>query len=124
MSARDAAKLLLKLPDVVQGTSYRMPSFLVHGRFFARFRDDDTVLVMQLKAVTDRDLLMEIKPRAFFFTDHYRNYPAVLIRLAEVNTSLLADVLQEAWSHIFALPPARKRPKPRVTRRPRKPKLN
>jgi hypothetical protein len=39
---------------------------------------------------------MELGPQAFFFTEHYRNYPAVLIRLAEVPRSLLVDVVTEA----------------------------
>lgn len=122
----NARKLLLKLDGVVEGLSYRMPSFLVNGRFFARFRDDDTVLVLQIKSISDRDVLMEIDPRAFFFTEHYRNYPAVLVRLAEVPPSLLEDVVREAWRHASTLPPARPRPKPARprSRKPRKPKLN
>ncbi len=94
--------MLLKLPDVVAGRSYGMPSFLLNGRFFARFRDDDTVLVVQLATIGERDVLMELDPRAFFFTEHYRNYPAVLVRLAEVPAALLSDVLRESWSHVAA----------------------
>jgi hypothetical protein len=126
VSLSDARKLLLKLDGVVEGLSYRMPSFLVNGRFFARFRDDDTVLVLQLKTIADRDVLMEIDPRAFFFTEHYRSYPAVLVRLAEVRRALFEDVVREAWRHISALPPARPRSKPARPRprKPRKPKLN
>jgi len=73
-----------------------MPSFLLDGRFFARFRDDDSVLVLQLGTIAERDVLMDLDPRAFFFTEHYRNYPAVLIRLAEVPKPLLVDVVKEA----------------------------
>jgi hypothetical protein len=114
----NARKLLLKLPGVVEGTSYRMPSFLANGRFFARFRDGDTVLVLQLKSIGDRDVLMQMDPDSFFFTDHYRDYPAVLVRLAEVPPSLLADVVEEAWKHVSSLPPTRKRPKPPRRRKP------
>jgi hypothetical protein len=79
-----------------------MPSFLLGGKFFARFRDDDTVLVLQLGAIAERDVLMQMAPRIFFFTDHYRDYPAVLIRLAEIPDGLLADVLAEAWRQLSA----------------------
>ena len=89
-----------------------MPSFLLNGRFLARFRDDDTVLVLQLATITERDVLMELDPRAFFFTEHYRNYPAVLVRLAEVARPLLIDVVTEAWRHVASLPPPRPRKKP------------
>lgn len=89
-----------------------MPSFLLSGRFLARCRDDDTVLVLQLRTISARDVLMQLEPRAFFFTEPYRNYPAVLVRLAEVPRSLFADVVAESWRHLAAMPPARRRPKP------------
>jgi hypothetical protein len=118
----DARRQLLKLPSVAEGTSYGMPSFLLNGRFLARFRDDDTVMVLQLATISDREVLMQMDPRAFFFTDHYRNYPAVLIRLAEVPKPLFADVVTEAWRHVSSLPPPRrwrKRPaRPLGTRAP------
>ena len=108
---QDARRLLLRLPNVVEGRSYGLPSFLLNGRFLARFRDDDTVLVLQLATIAEREVLMQLEPDAFFFTEHYRNYPAVLIRLAAVPRSLLADVVAVSWRHVAALPPARRPPK-------------
>ena len=93
---QDARGLLLRLPNVSEGRSYGMPSFLLNGRFLARFRDDDTVLVLQLGTIGERDVLMQLDPRAFFFTEHYRNYPAVLVRLAEVPPALLAGVVRDS----------------------------
>ncbi len=109
-------RLLLERPGVVEGRSYGMHSFLLNGRFLARFRDDDTVLVVQLATIGERDVLMELDERSFFFTDHYRNYPAVLVRLAEVPPSLLGDVIRESWQHVAALPPKRPRAKSRGRR--------
>jgi len=124
VSVQDARRLLLGRANVVEGRSYGMPSFLLNGRFLARFRDDDAVLVLQLGAIAERDVLMQLDPRAFFFTEHYRNYPAVLIRLAEVPRALLDDVVTEAWRHVAAMPPARRRKptpgKPRGGRTPRR----
>lgn len=113
MGVPDARRLLLPLPNVSEGRSYGLPSFLLNGRFFARFRDDDMVLVLQLGTIGDRDALMQLDPRSFFFTEHYRNYPAVLIRLAEVPRSLLVDVVTEAWRQVAARRPARPRHKAR-----------
>jgi len=108
----EARRLLLKLPNVAEGRSYGMPSFLLNGRFLARFRDDDTVLVVQLATISERDVLIELDPRAFFFTEHYRNYPVVLVRLTEVARPLLIDVVTEAWRYVASLPPPRPRKKP------------
>ena len=86
-----------------------MPSFLLNGHFLARFRDEDTVLVLQLATIGEREVLMELDPGAFFYTEHYRNYPAVLVRLAEVAAPLLTDVVTESWRRVSALPPRRPR---------------
>jgi hypothetical protein len=112
-----ASRLLLDLPHVVEGRSYGLPSFLLNGRFLARFRDDDTVLVLQLATIGEREVLIELDPRTFFFTEHYRNYATVLVRLAEVALPLLTDVVTEAWRHVSTLPPKRPR---KPTKRSRK----
>lgn len=114
MTVAAVRRRILALPGVEAGTSYGMPSFLLHGRFFARFRDDDTVLVLQLGSIDDRDVLMQIDPKACFFTEHYRNYPAVLIRLADITTARLAETLHDAWEGVSAKrapPPRRRRPR-------------
>jgi hypothetical protein len=45
VGVEELRRFLLGLSNVTAGFSYGMASFLVNGRFFARFRDDDTVLV-------------------------------------------------------------------------------
>ena len=95
-----ARRLVLALPGAESGTSYGMPSFKVAGKFFARLRDDDTVLVVHLRSFEDRDYLLEHEPAVFFTTDHYRNYPTVLVRLAGVPESMLRDVLADAWRRV------------------------
>lgn len=67
------------------------------------------MLVLQLATISEREVLMELDAGAFFFTEHYRNYPAVLVRLAEVAGPLLTDVVTEAWRHVSTLPPKRPR---------------
>ena len=90
-------RLVLRLPGIEEGTSYGMPAFKLLGRFFARLRDDDTVLVVHLRSLAERDRLLEHEPAVFFTTDHYRNYPTVLIRLARISERALDDVLGDAW---------------------------
>ena len=109
VTVQAARQLLLNFPEVSEGRSYGMPSFLLNGRFLARFRDDETVLVVQLATIGEREVLIELDPDAFFFTEHYRNYPAVLVRLANVAAPLLTDVVTESWRHVSALLPGRPR---------------
>jgi hypothetical protein len=114
----EGTRLILGLEGITEGRSYGMPSFLLGGKFFARFRDEDTVLVLQLGALADRDVLMQLAPKVFFFTEHYRDYPAVLIRLDAASPGLFAEVVEEAWRQVSATRPARTKtmplsPKPR-----------
>ncbi|HKP29888.1 MAG TPA: hypothetical protein VJU15_10820 [Gemmatimonadales bacterium] len=113
VTVAQATKRLLALEHVAPGTSYGLPAFLLHGKFFARFRDDDTVLVLQLGSIDDRDVLMQMDPKAFFFTDHYKNYPAVLIRLVNITSARLAETLQVAWEDLVL----KRAPKPKRARR-------
>ena len=41
--------------------------------------------------------LLEAAPERFFEDDHYRGYPAVLVRLAAIDDDELAALLQTAW---------------------------
>jgi hypothetical protein len=97
VTPRTVRQLVLDLPGIEEGTSYGMPSFKLAGKFFARLRDDDTVLVVHLRSFEDRDGLLEHEPAAFFTTHHYRNYPTVLIRRAGVSKRMLSEVLMDAW---------------------------
>jgi hypothetical protein len=45
---------------------------------------------------------MHLDPKAFFFTEHYKNYPAVLIHLQDITTARLAETLQVAWEDLSA----------------------
>ena len=103
-----ARRMILSLTGVEAGTSYGMPSFMLHGKFFARFRDDDTVLVLQLGSIDDRDVLMQIDSKAFFFTDHYKNYPAVLIRLSEITGPRLKECVTVAHEDVASRRPLKK----------------
>ncbi len=89
-------ELALALPGVEEGTSYGTPAFRVASKLLARLREDGETLV--LKTDFDaRETLMGADPQTFFLTDHYRNYPMVLVRLAAIGREDLGGLLEEAW---------------------------
>ncbi len=49
-------------------------------------------------AIERKEMLIEARPDAFFDDDHYRGYPAVLVRLAQVDADELAALLEAAHS--------------------------
>jgi hypothetical protein len=44
-----------------------------------------------------REILMQSAPHAFFITDHYRDYPWILVRLGAVEKAVLPDLIERAW---------------------------
>jgi hypothetical protein len=96
VTADVARQLLLGFPGVEEGPCYGTPGFRVRGKFLARLRDNDTVLVVKCGDI-ERDLRMQADPDTFFTTDHYRGWPTVLVRLAAVTREDLRDVFEVAW---------------------------
>lgn len=92
----DAEALAAKLPGLEVTTSYGTPALKVKGKLFARLHDDGETLVLRTTTV-NRDYLLEAWPDACYLTDHYRNYPWVLVRLAKVERTHLAELLADAW---------------------------
>ena len=95
----DVRKMMLALPGVQEGTSFGTPAFKVRGKFMSRLREAD---VLVLKPVDDieQQFLMSTAPEAFFLTDHYRGFTAILVRLAAVDRAQLQDLIAQAWSRL------------------------
>ena len=89
-------RLALALPGGEEGTSYGTPAFKVKGKLFARFHQDGETLVIRVES-RDREALLAEQPETFFITDHYLNYPWVLVRLSTVRADQLNDLLRQAW---------------------------
>src|SRR5262245_13971352 len=92
-------RLALALPGVEEGTSYGTPAFRVRGKLFARLHESGESLVVRI-SFEERDILMEAAPKTFHITDHYLNYPMMLVRLATVRPGELRTLLAESWRHV------------------------
>jgi hypothetical protein len=86
----------VKLPEVEISKSYGTPALKVRGKMLARLKEDGETLVLRADFV-DRQILTQADPDTFYFTDHYRDYPLVLVRLSNLSQSALPDLLERAW---------------------------
>jgi hypothetical protein len=55
------------------------------------------VLAVRVATLGQKDTLISAEPRKFFTEPHYNGFPAILVRLAEVNTKDLRELITEAW---------------------------
>jgi hypothetical protein len=84
------------LPGVVDGTSYGTPALKVGGKLFARQHQSMDCVVLRCELL-DREILMQSAPNAFYITDHYRDYPWILLRLGVVEKRVLPELIERAW---------------------------
>ena len=87
------------LRSVGEGTSYGTAALKVRGKLFVRLKEDGDTIVLRTDSF-ERDHLLATAPATFFITDHYRDYPWVLVRLATVRTELLRELLEDAWRRV------------------------
>ncbi|MGE0668488.1 MAG: MmcQ/YjbR family DNA-binding protein [Sphingomonadales bacterium] len=90
-----AWRLAAHLPGIEEGTSYGTPAVKVRGKLLTRIRDGGTLVLMC--PLADKELLMEAAPDIYHETDHYRGWPAVLVRLAAIADDELALRIEQAW---------------------------
>jgi hypothetical protein len=97
MTFDDVRKISLVWPEVEDGTSYGTPALKVRKKLLVRLREDDDSLVMPGVPPDERDMLVENQPKVFYFTDHYRDYPIVLIRLSKAKRAIVEPLLRRQW---------------------------
>jgi hypothetical protein len=51
-------------------------------------------------SIDERDMLVETQPKVFYFTDHYRDYPMVLIRLSKAKRTTVEPFLRRRWREL------------------------
>ena len=81
------------------GTSYGTAALKVHGKLFVRLKEDGETIVLRTDSF-EREHLLGTAPNTFFITDHYRDYPWVLVRLATADVAQLQELIEDAWRRV------------------------
>ena len=92
----DVREVALALPEVTEETSFGTPSFKVKGKFMARLKEDFETLVVRMPFAEREGCLAE-EPELFYITDHYLNWPGVLVRLEVASVERLRELIEGAW---------------------------
>ena len=93
-------KIVLSFPGAVEKSSYGKPAFLIAKKFFTRLRAEDNSLVLFVGSIDERDMLIEADPALFHITDHYKSYPTILARIANLDAKRLRGMLERRWKEI------------------------
>lgn len=112
----DVRDVALSLPDVSgddgfsfhlgkTGIAWRYPE-RVHPKKARVPRKD--IFVIRVADEDDKQALLQGEPEIFFTTDHYDGYPAVMVRLAEIDKGRLTELLADAHAAAMAKKPRKR----------------
>ena len=107
----DARRIALALPGTAEKTSWGSLHWRVHDKGFAWERPlrktdlaelgDDAptgeILGVRVSDIGERDTLIAAEPDVFFTIAHFKDFPAVLVRLTSIGVDELAEVITDAW---------------------------
>jgi hypothetical protein len=110
----DLDEIALALPGAERELSDEgRPAYTVNGKTFAFHRSQrkdavdaetgerlDDVLVFRVADLDEKEILLSDDRGAYFTTPHFRNYPAVLVRipdLGKLDRAELHDLVVGAW---------------------------
>lgn len=84
------------LLELAEGTSYGTPALKVRDKSFMRMKEEDVAVL--LLPLEQKEFLIEVAPDIYFETDHYRGWPALLVRLDVIGDEELSQRLRDSWT--------------------------
>lgn len=85
------------LPQTVESTSYGTPAYKVNKKLLLRLKEDGETLVLHSD---DRDIFLGKDSSVFFVTEHYANYPYVLVKLSKIRKDRLRAAIIQSWKEL------------------------
>ena len=93
----DVRRVALSLPGTAEKPYARLPGFRVRQKLFARVHEEPGAIMVGCSDLGEKEAMISAEPAKFFSTKHYDGYPAVLVRLAEIDLGELEELLTESW---------------------------
>ena len=90
-------RVALSMPGAEESTSYGTPAVKVRGKLMSRWRTEAEGALAIRCDLLDRQILLLTQPDIFFLTDHYRDYPIILMRAEKASQEVMVDAVERAW---------------------------
>jgi len=90
-------RLAGQYPGVEESRSYGTPAIKVKGKILARLRTEAEGGLALRCDLLDREMLLQADSEVFYITDHYADYPMVLIDLTKIRWNAMPGLLEAAW---------------------------
>lgn len=115
LSKAQARQVMLSIPGTDERLWFHEPSVFIHDRFLAKTHKKEDAVTLQVGSMEMRNMMLEAEPKLFYITDHYRNFPFVLIRLSALTKTVLKEMLVGRAAQLAAMKPIKRTPKKKKT---------
>ena len=88
--------LSLKLPNVVEATSFGQPCLKAHGKLWVWWSPHEDAPVFKVPR-EEREMLIELDPERFFVTPHYQAHALILVRPEKLDAAWTRMILLRMW---------------------------
>jgi hypothetical protein len=86
-------------PGTSVSTSYGTPAIKVGKKLLLRLHQKEDAIVLLLSSVEEQRQLIDSDPMAFYITDHYEGYAAVLVR-PTIEESTFNTFFENGWRRL------------------------
>lgn len=100
VTAAQFKKIALSFAEAHEKQSYGSPAVFVAKKFFTRLRKEDNSAVLIVHDMEHRNMMLELDPQTYHITAHYKDYPAVLVRMERISADELKIMLERRWRQI------------------------
>ena len=104
-------EIAMALPEVEESSLHGTPSLTVSGRLWtcpAIHRSAEPNSLAVRIGFDQRAELMTAEPSFYYVTNHYVNYPTVLVRMDQIDRKALTMLLSLAWRFVSSKTKARR----------------
>ena len=95
-SWEELVTVALQLPGTELSTSYGKPALRVRGKAFL-YPGREAGSFAVVAPLDEKALLTETEPATFWESDHYRGWPAVLVRYGSPSRERIENAIVRAW---------------------------
>jgi hypothetical protein len=88
------SKVAMSFPGVHEKPCHDTPAFYTEKKLFVRLKEDGETIALYNK---ERDDWIAKNEDIFFITDHYKNYPMLLVDLNMVSKEDLVKLIEISW---------------------------
>jgi hypothetical protein len=102
----DLRRIALSLPETAtdnDGFSYGVAGKAIVWTWLERVHPkkarvpNPVVIAVRVSDESEKELLIDMDPTVFFTEPHYHGYPAILVRLTEIDVVMLETLVRTAW---------------------------